>query len=94
MVPPIHQCVTGHSICVKCKEDVKECPACKKEIGNTQNFALAQLINYITYPCKHDRCTFTAKARDIKQHEATCVYGPFKCPLKEYLGGYQTVITE
>ncbi|KAG5870813.1 hypothetical protein JTB14_004639 [Gonioctena quinquepunctata] len=86
MIPPIHQCLTGHSICMQCKEDVKDCPTCKQEFKNTQNFALAQIINHIIYPCKHDRCKFTAKAKDIKKHEATCTFGPFKCPLREYLG--------
>nr|XP_023014553.1 uncharacterized protein LOC111504271 [Leptinotarsa decemlineata]XP_023014554.1 uncharacterized protein LOC111504271 [Leptinotarsa decemlineata] len=92
MVPPIHQCVTGHSICMKCKEKVKECPTCKKEFGNTQNYALAQIISHITYPCKYERCSYKAKAKNIKVHEATCSFGPFKCPLQEYVGCESLII--
>ncbi|KAJ8955778.1 hypothetical protein NQ314_006845 [Rhamnusium bicolor] len=84
MIPPIHQCITGHSICFHCKTKVAQCPTCRKEFQNTQNFALAQIIYHLTYPCKHSKCRFTAKARYIRQHEESCVYGPFKCPLQEY----------
>ncbi|CAH1173512.1 unnamed protein product [Phaedon cochleariae] len=85
MVPPIFQCLTGHSICKGCKEKMKECPTCKNEIGNTQNFALAQLVSFIDYPCKHDRCKFKAKPAEIKRHEASCVFGTIGCPLKDSL---------
>lgn len=63
------------------------------EIKNTKNFALAQIINHILYPCKHDRCNFVAKAKDIKQHETTCIWGPFECPLSDYLGKFSIVDT-
>ncbi|XP_028136811.1 uncharacterized protein LOC114331430 [Diabrotica virgifera virgifera] len=85
MIPPIHQCITGHSICLSCKESVKECPTCKKGFDNTQNFLLAQIVQHINYPCKHKKCKFLGKYTDIKQHEATCVYSPFNCPLKDHL---------
>lgn len=85
MVPPIYQCVTGHSICSTCKDDLSECPACKHEIKDTQNFVLASVIQHIEYPCRNNRCRFKSKPKDIRQHEATCVYGEFPCPLKQYL---------
>ncbi|XP_072395360.1 uncharacterized protein [Diabrotica undecimpunctata] len=85
MVPPIHQCITGHSICLKCKEIVKECPTCKQGFGNTQNYALVQIMQHLNYPCKNKKCKFLGKYTDIKQHEATCIYSPFSCPLNEHL---------
>ncbi|XP_018564753.1 E3 ubiquitin-protein ligase SIAH1B-like [Anoplophora glabripennis] len=84
MLPPIHQCLTGHSLCLKCKNSVKNCPTCQQEFKDTQNFTLAKVINHITYPCKNRRCRFTAKARDIKKHEASCIFSTVKCPLQDY----------
>ncbi|XP_056637059.1 uncharacterized protein LOC130445460 [Diorhabda sublineata] len=84
MVPPIYQCIIGHSICTDCKKSVSECPTCRSEFQNTQNFALAQIIQHINYPCKFKRCDHMAKAKDIKLHEATCVHSLYKCPLRDY----------
>lgn len=85
MQPPIFQCETGHSICSTCLPKMKQCPTCKSPSIKTQNFALAQIINHIDYPCRYEKCKFSTKATQIKAHEATCVHGTFKCPLREYV---------
>lgn len=92
MLPPIYQCLTGHSLCLTCKTSVESCPTCREEFKNTQNFTLAQVINHLTYPCKNKRCKFTTKAKDIRKHEATCIFGPVKCPLEEYEDCYEEII--
>ncbi|XP_050312933.1 uncharacterized protein LOC126747987 [Anthonomus grandis grandis] len=85
MLPPIYQCIIGHSICKKCKENQPQCPTCKSEFAKTQNFTLESMIlNSLTYPCKYEGCEFQSKARDIRRHQATCDFGPFTCPLKNY----------
>uniref|UniRef100_A0A6P7G4X1 RING-type E3 ubiquitin transferase n=1 Tax=Diabrotica virgifera virgifera TaxID=50390 RepID=A0A6P7G4X1_DIAVI len=85
MLPPIYQCLTGHSICEGCKESIIECPICRGEFQNTKNFTLAQVIEHMNYPCKFDGCNFVAKSKDIRKHQSTCIYSPTNCPLKEYL---------
>lgn len=86
MFPPIFQCETGHSICSNCLPNITECPTCKSTFKKTQNFALAQLINHINYPCKYEKCKFSTKAMKIKAHEASCIHSTFTCPLKSYVG--------
>lgn len=85
MHPPILQCVTGHSICSACTPKLRECPNCKANIRNTQNFALEQIVNHVNYPCKYDGCRFYTTGNNIKNHEETCVHGTFDCLLKEYI---------
>ncbi|XP_066248708.1 uncharacterized protein [Euwallacea similis] len=84
LVPPIYQCETGHSICKDCKETQKNCPTCHASFNRTQNFTLEKLILNMTYPCRHFGCKYKTQARNIKKHEATCLFGPFTCPLKDF----------
>lgn len=86
MVPPIYQCEIGHSVCGFCKSNVNECPSCKQSIRGTRNFHLERITNRIKYYCKYRDygCLFITSAKDIKQHETECKYGPYKCPLHDY----------
>lgn len=87
MVPPIYQCEVGHSVCSICKFKVNECPTCKQSIRETRNFHLERITNRIKYYCKYRDfdCSFISSAKDIKQHEADCKFGPYKCPLHDYI---------
>ncbi|XP_066150685.1 uncharacterized protein [Euwallacea fornicatus] len=84
LVPPIYQCETGHSICKDCKETQEDCPTCHASFNRTQNFTLERVIMNMIYPCKHFGCRFKTEARNIKKHEATCLFGPFTCPLQDF----------
>lgn len=86
MIPPIHQCVAGHSICDKCKSEVKECPTCRSAIGNTRNFSLEKMMAHFNYPCKYREygCDFTSVMEELRVHESDCSFGPYECPLKNY----------
>lgn len=84
MLPPIRQCITGHSICSKCKESQSVCPTCTKDFKDTVNITLGKLIEHLTYPCKNEGCKFTCKAKDIEMHQANCPHSKFKCPLHDY----------
>ncbi|KAF7278239.1 hypothetical protein GWI33_008596 [Rhynchophorus ferrugineus] len=81
---PIYQCVKGHSICSKCKPKLQNCGICKHEIKDTQNFSLSQIADRLIYPCKYytDGCDSALTASKIKEHESTCLYGSYKCPLR------------
>ncbi|XP_072392973.1 uncharacterized protein [Diabrotica undecimpunctata] len=89
MLPPIYQCLTGHSICEECKESIKECPICRKDFQNTKNFALAQIIEHLNYPCKYNGCKFVTKSKDIRKHQTTCIYSPTNCQLKEHFDYFE-----
>jgi E3 ubiquitin-protein ligase SIAH1 len=86
IIPPIFQCITGHSICSACKSKIVECPTCKGEIKNTQNFTLEKMAFLLTYPCRFSEygCDFASKPGQIKQHQKYCEHGPQSCPLTDY----------
>ncbi|KAB0801763.1 hypothetical protein PPYR_03949 [Photinus pyralis] len=86
MVPPIHQCIAGHSICGTCKTQVKNCPTCREGILDTRNFSLEKMTSFINYSCKYSDfdCPFVSSGKEIKAHESTCKYGPYLCPFEQY----------
>ncbi|KAF7278238.1 hypothetical protein GWI33_008595 [Rhynchophorus ferrugineus] len=84
LVPPILQCRTGHSICSSCKSELNQCPTCKSEFIDTRNFLVENLVASMNYSCKYDECPYQGKPTSIKAHQESCIFGPFKCPLKEY----------
>lgn len=86
MVPPIHQCIAGHSICAVCKTQVLNCPTCRENILDTRNFSLEKMTSLINYSCKYSDfdCPFVSLGKDIKQHESTCKYGPYLCPFDKF----------
>ncbi|XP_060523897.1 uncharacterized protein LOC132700534 [Cylas formicarius] len=85
MPPPIYQCLTGHCICATCKPSLKECPICKAELDNTQNFTLEKVAMKLNYPCKYYKmgCPESFKSTEIRTHEESCEYGPYDCPVGE-----------
>lgn len=86
MVPPIYQCVAGHSICDSCKAQVNDCPTCHADIQNTRNYLLEEMTNHFKYPCKYREydCLFVSTANEIKLHETECKFGPQNCPFNEF----------
>ncbi|KAJ8943300.1 hypothetical protein NQ318_004741 [Aromia moschata] len=84
MLPPIHQCVNGHSLCSVCKGKITLCPLCKCEIQETKNFVLEKMTLYLVYPCKYYKsgCEHSGKSTEIRSHEENCEFGPVSCPLK------------
>lgn len=86
LLSPIYQCINGHSICEICKNQLNtECPVCREEFQENRNLVLEKMTQFIVYPCKHYKsgCLYTCKASEIQNHEKRCVFGPYKCPLKE-----------
>lgn len=43
MIPPIHECLAGHTICSECKSKLEKCPTCDGEIENTRNYVLEEV---------------------------------------------------
>ncbi|XP_050315275.1 uncharacterized protein LOC126749611 [Anthonomus grandis grandis] len=88
MLPPIYQCINGHSICESCKDrPIKVCPKCTGQIRDTRNFALEKLTAKINYSCKYrdHGCTVVRKSENIREHERCCEYGSYNCPLAEWV---------
>jgi len=74
MVPPIHMCENGHSICPKCKPKLSNCPSCNKPFLPVRNLALESLARHVTneegqlssarYP-HNVECPFARISKDI-----------------------------
>lgn len=47
MIPPIHQCLAGHTICSECKNKSEKCPTCEREIENTRNYVLEEVSLFL-----------------------------------------------
>lgn len=81
MTPPIIQCCVGHSFCQSCRNAITNCPTCRGEINDARNYPLEEIAQMVEYPCKYSKygCTFTTTSNNIKQHQASCKNGPYKC---------------
>lgn len=82
---PIYQCQTGHSFCNSCTSKLNDCPLCHKQLTQTRNYALEDLVNQISHVCRNKvlGCTYGGTYEDVKVHEETCDF--YKCPLKSSL---------
>lgn len=87
MRPPIYQCLSGHSICTKCRSKVTHCPTCRSNYGSTRNYVLENLSSGVKYPClfRELGCEQYFSVSDISRHENECSLKPFNCPFSEYL---------
>ncbi|CAH0550687.1 unnamed protein product [Brassicogethes aeneus] len=83
MRPPIYQCNSGHSICNKCRGNVRSCPTCRGELGSVRNYGLESFTSNVKYPCKFkiSGCKVTGVEGEIKKHEESCMVNKHKCPI-------------
>ncbi|KAF2898007.1 hypothetical protein ILUMI_08172 [Ignelater luminosus] len=83
---PIYQCRTGHSFCSSCTSKLNDCPLCHKQLTQTRNYTLEDLVNRVSQVCRNKvlGCTYSGTYGDVKIHEETCDF--YKCPLKTSLG--------
>lgn len=74
MVPPIPQCVAGHTLCSSCKSKLEKCPSCEGKIEETRNYVLEAMAELAELPCQFemDNCTFRGGVKRIASHEAEC----------------------
>lgn len=47
MIPPIYECLAGHTICSECKSKSEKCPMCEGEIENTRNYVLEEVSAFL-----------------------------------------------
>ncbi|CAG9857159.1 unnamed protein product [Phyllotreta striolata] len=86
MLASIYLCATGHSICDRCKDNVKECPTCKSEILTKRNYNLEGVVSDFEFPCKYEKCSFVGKGAVMKEHQEKCNFIETDCPFKELYG--------
>ncbi|XP_031338451.1 uncharacterized protein LOC116167266 [Photinus pyralis] len=100
MRPPIFQCLSGHSLCNRCRPKLGQCPSCRTGFGNTRNYALESMSNGIKFPCTYRDlgCNVVLSASDVNKHELECKVRPYNCPFMEinrcsWDGTYLGIIT-
>lgn len=77
MLPPISQCINGHSICEKCRQCLKErCPICQGIFTEVRNRSLESISQMILLPCTNKKfgCEVKMRIESRKQHELVCKY--------------------
>lgn len=81
MVPPIQQCIIGHSICRICRQKLPKCPLCQGKFIESRNISLEALARKMHYPCinKEQGCTEKLTLENLDGHEKLCTYKGFKC---------------
>lgn len=75
-IPPIYECVSGHSICSVCTNKVKNCPECRLQITPIRNLSLERIISSLDIKCRFSGCSLTVLLSRRLLHEKTCIYNP------------------
>ncbi|KAG4078623.1 hypothetical protein HA402_015213 [Bradysia odoriphaga] len=84
MIPPIHQCASGHSICKECRFKLTHCGLCRGVFTDARNYGLETLVGAVKFKCPNSGlgCNETASYDDMKKHEnAVCRFRPIVCHL-------------
>nr|CAI5830797.1 unnamed protein product [Callosobruchus analis] len=78
MIPPILQCLSGHSLCNTCTSKVEKCPSCEASLSGTRNFALEQATEKAQLACQNllENCIYRTSLKRIAAHEAECPRKP------------------
>nr|CAD7457887.1 unnamed protein product [Timema tahoe] len=84
IVPPLTGCENGHYVCDSCRPRVRCCPLCRGPIGESRNYRLEALAQELKYPCRNTErgCSQRLVAGKVNQHERSCNYRLYHCPLR------------
>lgn len=82
-LPPILQCQSGHIVCSNCRPKLTCCPSCRSSLGNIRNLSMEKLANSLKFPCKYinNGCVETLSHDKKYEHEDTCEFRPYNCPV-------------
>lgn len=71
MAAPIFHCISGHSICSKCRDQLHLCPTCRQRYEDTRNFVLEKMGSNTMYPSNNrDKgCSIVLIGLAIRKHE-------------------------
>lgn len=86
MMPPINQCVNGHSICSVCRARIVICPTCKGNMSDMRNFGLEKMSLKMVLSCCYaeEGCTVKLQMEDKLDHELQCPFltAPICCQVE------------
>lgn len=86
MIPPIKQCLTGHSFCGRCHEQLSgmvgaKCPLCQEKLTQSRNITLESIAETANYPCmnKDAGCNKTLPCQEMSKHQGECFFREALC---------------
>lgn len=84
VLPPIHQCDSGHLVCSNCQPKLATqiCPACRGPLSGVRNLAMDKVAETVLFPCKYANsgCSLRFLHNEKRKHEETCEFRPYACP--------------
>nr|XP_022904046.1 uncharacterized protein LOC111416303 [Onthophagus taurus] len=88
----ISLCKTGHSVCIKCRKNLKRCPLCLGSFSSARNYVVESISNLIDVPINYK--SIYPKRNDQNHICNSCNYS---CPfsnshLCEWHGQYKDII--
>uniref|UniRef100_A0A6P7FK55 RING-type E3 ubiquitin transferase n=1 Tax=Diabrotica virgifera virgifera TaxID=50390 RepID=A0A6P7FK55_DIAVI len=86
MHPPIRQCVSGHSYCTSCFENIENCALCRAEKSPNRCILLEQIHDSLAFPCKYvdEGCSYSEKCDTLTVHQEYCEFSTVLCPLRKH----------
>lgn len=81
--PTVDICSNGHSVCLKCRCRLTQCPICSADFVKAKNIMLAQIAEYVKYPCPNTvgGCKEVYYLRDEERHLKKCGYIVHRCKI-------------
>lgn len=95
----IYICENGHSICMACKEKLKECPTCKGNLGCIKNIGLQAIYEATNVFCPNRSlgCVVVLNGDDMKRHFQNCRFKQWNCIFEQekccFIGTYPQLIS-
>lgn len=78
---------------------MRNCPVCRQPHAAGQDVIMERLLEHIVFPCKfkENGCTFRDYARNLPDHEKTCILDYKTCPARRFMyctwvGPYHMVV--
>ena len=82
MMPPIRQCLNGHTVCSDCSISMDKCPICRVAGSPAiRNLALEQMAGALSIRCAHEGCTAIVPYAGMADHAKQCCLRPLPCVL-------------
>lgn len=84
-IPPVFQCLNGHSICKLCSDTKQTCPECSLPLLNKfRNIVLERMLESIEILCLYKGCNKRLTLSQKRAHELSCSFNPnYSCIIDE-----------
>jgi len=73
---PVLGCLSGHNICGICRQNLQECPICRKGYSGVRNLFAEQFLERCVVKCRYRGCGCREEVsgQDLTYHYTVCDY--------------------